>query len=125
ALAMVLVSDGDLELDAPIAEYLPELRRKAQDDGRLTLRHLLSHTGGLPSDREHPGASTLRRHALDAFRELDPLDRPGRAFSYSNIGYVIAGHLIEVATGMSWWEAMEIVLLKPLGQSPTSVVGPG
>jgi len=125
ALAMVLVSDGDLELDAPIAEYLPELRRKAQDDGRLTLRHLLSHTGGLPSDREHPGASTLRRHALDAFRELDPLDRPGRAFSYSNIGYVIAGHLIEVATGMSWWEAMEIVLLKPLGLSPTFVVGPG
>jgi CubicO group peptidase (beta-lactamase class C family) len=124
ALAMVLVSDGDLELDTPIAEYLPELRRLAGDPGgALTLRHLLSHTAGLPSDREPAGASSPRRHVLDAFGELDPLDRPGRAFSYSNLGFVTAGHLIEVVTGMSWWEAMELVLLKPLGLTPTFVVG--
>src|ERR1041385_3573495 len=45
ALAMVLVSEGDLEPDTPIAEYLPELRGLAGDlASRLTLSHLLSHT---------------------------------------------------------------------------------
>jgi CubicO group peptidase (beta-lactamase class C family) len=124
ALAMVLVSDGDLDLDIPITNYLPDLRRAGDHATRLTLRHLLSHTSGLPSDREHPRTSSLRRHVLDCLRELDPLDRPGRAFSYSNIGYVLAGYLIEAVTGMTWWEAMEVVLFKPLGLAPGFVVGP-
>ncbi|HET9140094.1 serine hydrolase domain-containing protein [Actinophytocola sp.] len=124
ALAMVLVSDGDLDLDTPVTEYLPDLRRAGGHATRLTLRHLLSHTSGLPSDREHPSATSLRRHVLDCLRELDPLDRPGRAFSYSNIGYVLAGYLVEAVTGMTWWEAMEVVLFKPLGLAPSFVVGP-
>jgi CubicO group peptidase (beta-lactamase class C family) len=124
ALAMVLVSDGDLDLDTPITAYLPDLRRTSDHAARLTLRHLLSHTSGLPSDREHPRTSSLRRHVLDCLRELDPLDRPGHAFSYSNIGYVLAGHLIEAVTGMTWWEAMEMVLFKPLDLAPGFVVGP-
>jgi CubicO group peptidase (beta-lactamase class C family) len=125
-LAMVLVSDGDLDLDTPVGEYLPEVRQVARElGGRLTLRHLLSHTGGLPSDQEHGQTASLRRHVLDCFRHAHPLDRPGRTFSYSNIGYVIAGHLIEAVTGMSWWEAMELVLLKPLELTATFVVGPG
>src|SRR5437660_2052278 len=51
-VAMILVSDGDLELDEPVATYLPELRRQASADlaATLTLRHLLSHTGGLVCD---------------------------------------------------------------------------
>src|SRR4051794_36484942 len=72
ALAMVLVSDGDLDLDTPITAYLPDLRRTSDHAARLTLRHLLSHTSGLPSDREHPRTSSLRRHVLDCLRELDP-----------------------------------------------------
>ncbi|MFC7589487.1 serine hydrolase domain-containing protein [Nonomuraea antimicrobica] len=52
------------------------------------------------------------------------LFEPGTAFSYSNIGYVLAGHLIEVITGMSWWSAMESILLRPLGIEPSFVVAP-
>jgi CubicO group peptidase (beta-lactamase class C family) len=125
ALAMVLVSDGDLDLDTPVIEYLPELRPVAPDlAGRLTLRHLLSHTGGLPSDREPGRISSLRRHVVECFRHVDPLALPGRAFSYSNIGYVVVGHLIEAVTGMSWPEAMESVLLEPLGLGAAFTVGP-
>lgn len=122
-LAMVLVSDGDLDLDTPLTEYLPELRQATQDPGgRRTLRQLLSHTSGLPSDAPDADTTSLRRRVLDCVRHLEPLHAPGRAFSYSNLGYVIAGHLIEAATGMSWWEALELVLLKPLGISPHSVL---
>ncbi|WP_433273366.1 serine hydrolase domain-containing protein [Actinosynnema sp. CS-041913] len=113
-VAMALVSDGDLDLDTP----LPDVGRP------LTLRHLLSHTGGLPSDPDDVRTTSLRRHALEAGRNLVPLHRPGAGFSYSNIGYVLIGHLIEVATGMSWWEAVDAVLLRPLGLRPHFTVGP-
>lgn len=125
-LAMVLVSDGDLELDNPVADYLPELRGASDDDfPPVTLRHLLSHTAGLPSGTESTTRSTsVRRRVLDGWRGLTPLAPPGLGFSYSNFGYVVVGHLIEVVTGMTWWEAMEAVLLKPLGITPVFVVSP-
>jgi CubicO group peptidase (beta-lactamase class C family) len=117
-VAMVLVSDGDLELDAPLSDHLPG---PAAD---LTLRHLLSHTGGLPSDPEDVHTTSLRRHVHDALRALHPLHRPGAGFSYSNIGYCLVGHLIEMATGMSWSEAVDAVLLRPLGLRPRFTTGP-
>ncbi len=124
-LAMILVSDGDLELDTPLVEYLPDLRHAPRGlRTRLTLRHLLSHTGGLPSDTGDVRATSLRRHVLDCCQALEPLHLPGDGFSYSNIGYVLTGHLIEVVTGMTWWEAMDSALLAPLGISARFVAGP-
>lgn len=108
-VAMALVSDGDLELDAPLSDHLPGVADE------LTLRHLLSHTGGLPSHPEDVRTTSLRHHVRQALRELHPLHEPGAGFSYSNIGYDLVGHLIEVTTGMSWSEAVEAVLLRPLG----------
>ncbi|WP_367127294.1 serine hydrolase domain-containing protein [Saccharothrix sp. HUAS TT1] len=108
-VAMALVSDGDLELDAPLSDHLPGVADE------LTLRHLLSHTGGLPSDPEDVRTTSLRHHVRQALRELHPLHEPGAGFSYSNIGYSLVGHLIEVTTGMTWSEAVEAVLLRPLG----------
>lgn len=117
-VAMALVSDGDLDLDAPLSDHLPAV------EDELTLRHLLSHTGGLPSDPEDVRTTSLRRHVEQAVRDLDLLHPPGEGFSYSNIGYSLVGHLIEVATGMSWWEAVDAVLLRPLGIRPRFTVGP-
>ncbi len=44
-------------------------------------------------------------------------------FSYSNVGYLLAGHLVEEVTGLDWAEAVESVLLRPLGITPAFVVG--
>ncbi|WP_170191981.1 serine hydrolase domain-containing protein [Saccharothrix syringae] len=118
-LLLLLVSDGDVELDEPVAEYLPDLRRARPDLAEeLTTRHLLSHTGGLaaevvPAEGRFPLAASL----------LDTPQRPGAGFSYSNVGYALAGHLVEVVTGMTWWEAVQTVLLKPMGVTAASVVG--
>jgi CubicO group peptidase (beta-lactamase class C family) len=125
AVVMALVSDGDLDLDAPLSDHDPDLGRVAPDPGtRITPRHLLSHTGGLPSDPDDAGTGSLRRHVIEACRRLHPLHRPGAGFSYSNLGYVLLGHLVEVVTGMSWWEAVESVLLHPLGLRARFTVGP-
>lgn len=127
-LAMVLVSDGDLELDAPIADYVPELRRRpdgSADEPPVTLRHLLSHTAGLPSTIEsRTVVRSVRARVLDNWRQLTPVARPGLAFSYSNLGYVLVGHIVEAVTGMTWWEAMEAILLKPLGIEPMFIASP-
>lgn len=122
-LAMILVADGDLELDAPLGEYLPELDRSVC---RLTLRQILSHTSGFASDAASDQPTTsIRRYVLDHCRHQNLVLSPGAGFSYSNIGYVLAGHLIETITGMTWWGAMESVLLRPLGIDPIFVVGSG
>jgi CubicO group peptidase (beta-lactamase class C family) len=120
--AMILVADGDLELDAPVGDYLPEL-----DDlgAQLTLRQVLSHTAGLASgpDLDRASTLTLRRYVMDHCRRANLVLQPGTGFSYSNMGYVLAGHLIETITGMSWPEATESILLRPLGIQPTFIGG--
>nr|QEO73884.1 beta-lactamase [uncultured bacterium] len=113
---MILVADGDLELDGPVGEHVPELAGKPA--AAVTLRQLLSHTSGLESGPD-PGA-TMR--ALVAGSVL--IQRPGLAFSYSNAGFVLVGRLIEAATGMTWWQAVESILLRPLGIEPAFVVAP-
>jgi CubicO group peptidase (beta-lactamase class C family) len=119
-LVMILVADGDLELDAPVSEYLPELSDLGDD---LTVRSVLSHTSGLAADprSEDEGASSLRRYVTDHCRPQNLIQPPGVDFSYSNMGYILAGRLIEACTGMSWWDAMESILLRPLGIDPAFV----
>lgn len=120
ALVMVLVSDGDLDLDDPLAEYLPELRRLSSDvTGRLTTRHVLSHTGGLAA--ECVGSPAGRAGWSRWLRSVQP---PGVGFSYSNLGYALIGRLVETVTGVSWWQAMRDILLKPLGITPAFVAAP-
>jgi CubicO group peptidase (beta-lactamase class C family) len=125
-VVMQLVSDDDVDLDEPIGTYLPELGTARGRIGRLvSARHLLSHTAGLPSDVEPASVSapTLRRYALGC-GDLELIYRPGLAFSYSNAGFVLAGRLIEAVTGMSWWEAVESMLLGPLGIEPAFCADP-
>ena len=126
-VAMILVADEEVELDAPLGEYLPELGdRRRHPSAQLTLRQLLSHTSGLSEgpDSMDVAASSIRRYVVDHCRGSDLLFPPGTCFSYSNIGYVVIGHLIEVITGMTWWEATASILLRPLGIEPAFLVTP-
>jgi len=105
ALAMTLVADGDLDLDDP----LPGL------GGQVTLRRLLSHTSGLPSNVDDEASGSRSRWASRYRRDSRPDYPPGAVFSYSNIGYLLVGHLVEEVTGMDWAEALEAIVLRPLG----------
>ncbi|MFD7318919.1 serine hydrolase domain-containing protein [Streptomyces sp. NPDC059883] len=120
ASVLQLVSDGDLGLDLPVRTWLGE---RASADGHpgldATLRQLLSHTAGLPSDHDDGDATSLRRW-LTGFLATGPADAPALwpapgAFSYSNVGYGIAGRVVEAATGLTWWQAVRDYLLTPLG----------
>ncbi|WP_037888807.1 serine hydrolase domain-containing protein [Streptomyces viridochromogenes] len=118
ALLLQLVSDGDLDLDRPIGSRLPARRPAVQGVSAATPRMLLSHTAGLPSDHDDERARSLRDW-YEGFLDragTRPAGWPARgAFSYSNVGYGIAGRLIETVTELSWWEALRSYLLEPLG----------
>lgn len=119
-VAMILVADGDVDLDAPLGEHVAELD---EPTGQLTLRQVLSHTGGLASG---PGSAevanvSLRHYVSEHCRRQRLVLPPGTGFSYSNMGYLIVGRLIETITGMSWREAMESILLRPLGIDPAFI----
>lgn len=120
SVAMILAADGDVELDVPLGEQLPELGDLGE---HLTLRQVLSHTSGLASGpaSEQVSSASLRRYVADHCRRHNLVRPPGTGFSYSNMGYVLVGRLIETVTGMGWREAVEAILLRPLEITPAFV----
>ncbi|MFD0395628.1 cytochrome P450 [Streptomyces nogalater] len=116
ALVLLLADDGDLDLDEPAADQLPELAAIPE----VTIRHLLTHTGGLPTgpDSDTAATTTAARYLAAVCTDSDLLFAPGTDFSYSNAGYVAAGRLVETVTGMPWPDAVRALLLEPLGIRP-------
>ncbi|MFI8858081.1 serine hydrolase domain-containing protein [Streptomyces prasinus] len=116
AAVLLLADDGDLDLDEPACELLPELRALPQ----VTIRHLLSHTAGLPTgpDSDSAAGTTATRYLSAVCTAQSALFPPGTGFSYSNAGYVAAGRLVSEVTGMTWQEALRALLLDPLGIVP-------
>ncbi|MER6470633.1 serine hydrolase domain-containing protein [Streptomyces collinus] len=116
AAVLLLADDGDLDLDEPAAELLPELRPLPG----VSVRHLLSHTAGLPTgpDSDSAAGTTVARYLSAVCTAQNALFPPGTGFSYSNAGYVAAGRLVSEVTGMTWQEALRALLLDPLGIVP-------
>jgi len=123
-VAMILVADGDVDLDAPIRDYVPEI---GDLGAMISLRQLLSHSSGLAesSGMEEGSSSSLRHYIVEHVCGRNLVQQPGTGFSYSNPGYIVAGRLIETVTGMSWSEAVESILLRPLGIEPAFLNPPG
>ena len=118
---MRLVEQGKLALDEPVASYLPWLRLSRRDAAhRITLRMLLSHTTGLPTEYKANGPcdpaaleSSLRRE-LPKYPLFSP---PGRVWSYSNPGVRLAAHIAERTYGKLFPEMMQDLVFEPLQMS--------
>jgi CubicO group peptidase (beta-lactamase class C family) len=122
-LVMQLVDEGRVDLDDRVNSHLdPPLR--LQDQGvadTVTIRQLLTHTGGFYGDREdlpERGDDALQR-AIASYADLPQLHRPGQLFSYCNSGYNVLGRLVECLTGSTWDDALRERVLSPLGLQRT------
>jgi CubicO group peptidase (beta-lactamase class C family) len=117
-LAMQLVDDGLLDLDAPLGTYLPDFAvADERTTSGLTARHLLTHTSGLDGDKEDSygrGDDALARY-VDSCAALGQVHALGATFSYCNSGFNILGRLIEVLRGKTWDEAIRDHVHAPLG----------
>jgi CubicO group peptidase (beta-lactamase class C family) len=117
-LAMRLAEAGKLNLDTPVAEYLPDLEL-ADPDARdvITTRQLLNHTSGLEGDIFEDygvGNDALAQYVANAprWQQITP---PGEQWSYCNSGFSLAGRVIEVISGRPFEEVMREQVFEPLG----------
>jgi CubicO group peptidase (beta-lactamase class C family) len=120
AAAVPQAEAGKVRLDAPVGSYVSGL---APTVSKLTLHQLLSQSSGL---KEVPGNDGLHgEEALGAFmrslKDEDVLVPAGRAFSYSNAGYALAGYALEAAAGKPYADVMEETLFRPLGMARTTL----
>lgn len=118
---MLLVEDGKINLDEKISKYLPN----APDAwSRITVRHLLTHTSGIKNYTGLPGFELSKRLKTDEFINAVaalPLDfEPGERWNYSNTGYNLLGHVIEAASGKSYWDFLRTRIYQPLGMMQTA-----
>ena len=119
ATAMLrLVEQGKVDLRAPVRTYLPDFRVRDSAVSRdVTVWHLLTHLGGWEGQVSGPerGTETLTNFVATALPDLMQVAPPGKAWSYNNAGFSIAGRVIEVVTGTSINRAMRDLVFQPLG----------
>ncbi|MEY2226422.1 MULTISPECIES: serine hydrolase domain-containing protein [Streptomyces] len=121
-LVMQLAAAGELDLDAPVIEVLPEFRVADPEATKtITTRQLLSHTSGLTCDFTYDsgrGDDCLAKYVAAAGNVA--LDcPPGTAVSYSSVGYNVLGRVVEVLTGRTWDQALKERLVAPLNLTHT------
>lgn len=133
-LAGIAVATGKLKWESTLAEVFPKERAlKKSPFASASLLHLLTHRAGLPANLSWDELSSAARGdlrkqraaALEQTAELEPTSPLGTAFLYSNLGYVLAGHMIEEALNDSWEKLMRERLFKPLGMTDAGFGGTG
>ncbi|MCB2154153.1 serine hydrolase [bacterium] len=118
-----LVDDGDVDWDAPVAQYIPGF--KLYDEyatAHITPRDLLTHRSGLPrhdlmwyNKQDIPRKEMVRR-----LRFLEPNKELREVWQYNNLMFMTAGYVIEQVTGQTWEEAVRERVLDPLGMKATN-----
>jgi CubicO group peptidase (beta-lactamase class C family) len=122
AAILFLEERGRLSTDDPLSRFIPDLPAAWQP---ITLRHLLNHTSGIPAFDSWPDYEILRRSPLELEKELkrlreQPLEfAPGEKYRYSNSGYLMLGHVIELVAGQKYGAFVHEQILGPLGLADT------
>ncbi|WP_194919500.1 serine hydrolase domain-containing protein [Catenulispora rubra] len=113
-----LAEAGEVGLDDPVVKYLPAFGDGAAKD-RVTLRHLLTHSSGLPAISEVyrlPGTAEERFAAVVA----EPLESPvGSVVKYSDLGFIMLGRIVAEVAGKPLDEAFGELVAAPLGMAAT------
>ncbi len=116
-----LVDEGEVDLDEPVATYLPDLEMTDERAARITVRQLLSHTSGIPSPTIVGPADTLAQGA-DRVRGWALTGEPGTSYLYSNANYWLAARLVEVVSGRPFPEVLQSEVFEPLGMDDSETV---
>ncbi|MBQ4832213.1 beta-lactamase family protein [Pseudoalteromonas sp. MMG010] len=123
-----LAEDKKLSLHDTLGQHLKEINPDYKD---LTIDKLLSHTAGLADYLNDPEITQVYDNyapidqVIHSITKQPLMAEPGQKYSYSNLGYVLLGHVIEVVTGMSYAQFMAKSFFKPLKMDDTFVLTKG
>lgn len=112
-----------LSLDTNLAAYYPAF----SGADRITMRQLLQHTAGIPSDNVLPDYASLLQQEVDVdallarFEVMELLFEPGERFSYGNTAYVLLGRIVEKLHGKALDDVYRAMVFDPLGMVDTSL----
>ncbi|MEM0982199.1 MAG: serine hydrolase domain-containing protein, partial [Cyanobacteria bacterium P01_H01_bin.58] len=127
AAAILQLQDrGFLDVQAPVATYLPDY----PNGDRVTIHHLLTHTAGIPSLTSFPDylewmkQPTTLEALMARFQDLPLEFEPGEEFRYSNSGYTLLTQIIEQVSGKSYADYLQTQLFAPLGLENTGYERP-
>ena len=114
ALAMMqLVEQGLVDLDAPVARYLPDFSMDDERAAGITVRQVLSHTSGIPAGTATDGAQD--HQALQ--RRVASL---ASGYEYSLDGYSVAGLIVQTVSGLPYEDYLATHIFEPLGMARTT-----
>lgn len=109
-MVLQMVDQGKFDLDRPLAEYFEyEDLLNTESYPKVTARHVLSHTSGLPNWRPRGGELTFRR-------------APGERFGYSGEGFVWLSKVLEAITDTDFEALAQQMVFRPLGMTRTSYI---
>lgn len=131
ATAILQLRDaGKLRLDDPVSQHLPWFRMKpaSEDDGPVTIEHLLTHSSGLPREANSQYWMTFRFPVYDEIRNTVSGQQaaypPDTRWKYSNLAFALAGMIVEKASGESWPDYVRRHILDPLGMKDSTIDTP-
>lgn len=124
---MQLRDRGKLQLDDPVEKYLPwfKIKNRFPDAPTITIRHLMTHTSGLPGEAAFPYWTDHKFPTLGQIMETLPDQEtiyPSETkFKYSNLGMALLGQVVVTASGENYATYIQNHILKPLEMNNTSV----
>jgi CubicO group peptidase (beta-lactamase class C family) len=126
AATLMLAQEGKLRLDDPIHKYLPWIPSEWIG---VTIRHLLTHTSGIPDYEEIGTYDTYRERwtpeQIIRIANQRPMDfEPGQGWYYSNTGYFLLSMIVERVDGKPLNEVLTNRIFKPLGMTQTRMASP-
>jgi len=120
--AMMLVDQGKLDLDAPVQRYVPAFQGANKE--RVLIRHLLTHSSGMPAWRPLYAEAKTREEALALVDTTALLKQPGDTFVYSDLGAITLTQAVEAITGQRLNDFLDSRLFGPLGMRSTRYLPP-
>lgn len=121
---LMLQEAGKLSVDDPVAKFIPELGKLKTPSGQpanLTLKHLMTHTSGMPEATPDEAKTAGKLADLIPFYLNKPMQfEPGSQWKYCQSGINTLGRIIEVVSGKSYEVFLEERLFRPLGMKDTT-----
>ncbi len=123
-----LRDEGKLRLDDPIAQHLAwfKLQSSFEEAPEITIRHLLTHTAGLPREGAFPYWTThefpTREEVIAAVSTQPAIFPPAKTYKYSNLGMALLGEIIAAVSGETYADYIQKHIIDPLGMTHSTVI---